>query len=483
MSDLSVIAYACGRDLLWWVGSPNKLTCLFVMVGCIAKSCTCGDFPCIHKCIDACYPKLECDENADPVTCKCVVLPETTHVTGTTTNLQKTTSVLPETTHVAGPETTPVPTCHLDKCTEAAGLDNDCCGKKDATRCLAGYQKIEWGPGAIECHTGGYFKTCCVPSLPDTTLQTTTSASSETTAAPPVTTTLSLRTTSARPVSTALPQVTQAVLPKTTPVPKQLPNATINETSSLQPNMTIKQIPSRKTMDAADAAILAGQVSAAVGAAVAGVVALSAAGAASGAGAIAIIGQVQVLSQFGKVGGGGGALGAFSEGFAWANAELPFSFFPGGNTPVPNSSAADSNVTGLRRWLGIARRSLGQRRKGNPLPGQSVEEAESGKDCSNETLSAEEKYDCLGCGLVNGIPLLDKAVVVCGSLIGVFCVRSLLQCIVTRCLKKDPWDALLFPSWEGPLLLLHWLSCPVYFPPCTSLCYLGEALEYGTSCF
>jgi hypothetical protein len=49
------------------------------MVGCIAKSCTCGDFPCIHKCIDACYPKLECDEKANPVTCKCVVLPETMH--------------------------------------------------------------------------------------------------------------------------------------------------------------------------------------------------------------------------------------------------------------------------------------------------------------------------------------------------------------------------------------------------------------------
>ena len=90
------------------------------MVGCIAKSCTCGDFPCIHKCIDACYPKLECDEKANPVTCKCVVSPETTHVAGTTTNLQKTTSVLPETTHVAGPETTPVPTASASPETTAA---------------------------------------------------------------------------------------------------------------------------------------------------------------------------------------------------------------------------------------------------------------------------------------------------------------------------------------------------------------------------
>jgi hypothetical protein len=236
-------------------------------------------------------------------------------------------------------------------------------------------------------------------------------------------------------------------------------------------------LPSRKTIEPAEAAALSSQVTAAVGAVVAGVVAAtvaasaaggSAAGAASGPGAIAIIGQVQVLSQFGKIGGGGGALGAFSEGFAWANAELPFSFFPGGNAPVPNSSAADSNVTGLRRWLGTVRRSLGHRRKVSPDPGQSVEEAIYGRNCSNETLSAEAKYDCLGCGLVNGIPLLDKAVVVCGSLIGVFCVRSLLQCIVTRCLKKDPWDALLFPNWEGPLLILHWLSFPVYLLPRTS---------------
>ena len=246
-------------------------------------------------------------------------------------------------------------------------------------------------------------------------------------------------------------------------------------------------------MDRAQAVVLATQVTAAVGAVVVGVVATTvaasaagatAAGAASGPGALAIIGQVQVLSQFGKVGAGGGALGSFSEGFAWANAELPFSFFPGGNTPINDSNSAGYNSTGLRRWLGTARRSLGQRRKVSPLPGQSVEEAESGKDCSNETLSAEEKYDCLGCGLVNGIPLLDKTVVVCGSLLGVFCVRSLLQCIVTRCLKRDPWDALLFPSWEGPLLLLHWLSCPVYFLPRTSpLCRWGEALEYSTLCF
>ena len=51
----------------------------------------------------------------------------------------------------------------------------------------------------------------------------------------------------------------------------------------------------------------------------------SVAGAASGPGVLAIIGQVQMLSQTGKIGGGKTALGQMSDGFEWANAELPFS--------------------------------------------------------------------------------------------------------------------------------------------------------------
>jgi len=233
----------------------------------------------------------------------------------------------------------------------------------------------------------------------------------------------------------------------------------------------------RTTIQREEAVVLATRVSTAVGAVVAGVVATTvattvaasaggatAAGAASGPGALAIIGQVQVLSQFGKVGGGGGSLGSFSEGFGWANAELPFSFFPGGNTSVNNSNASGSRSTDLRRLLGGARMPLGQRRV-RPNPGITVEEAESGLNCSDDTLSEEDRHKCLGCGLVNGVPLLDKAVVVCGSLLAIFCLRSLLQCIITRCLQKDPMDALMFPNWEGPLLLLHWsfLSYPVYF--------------------
>ena len=279
-----------------------------------------------------------------------------------------------------------------------------------------------------------------------------------------------------RPKSTsaALPQTTPKPIQGTTPkpklgtTPKQL-NVTIPP--RLPPLSPVTNTTPRATIQREEAVVLASRVSTAVGAVVAGVVATTvattvaasaggatAAGAASGPGALAIIGQVQVLSQFGKVGGGGGSLGSFSEGFGWANAELPFSFFPGGNTSVNNSNSSGSRSTDLRRL------AHGQRRV-RPNPGMTVEEAESGLNCSDDTLSEEDRHKCLACGLVNGVPLLDKAVVVCGSLFAIFCLRSLLQCIMTRCFKKDPMDALMFPNWEGPLLLLHWsfLSNPAYF--------------------
>jgi hypothetical protein len=189
-----------------------------------------------------------------------------------------------------------------------------------------------------------------------------------------------------------------------------------------------------------------------VGACVGGVIAAGAPG------AMAIIGQVQVLSQMGKIGGGGGALGAFSEGFEWANAELPFSFFPGGNQPDLDPPPLNSSDTGLRRWVEATRRSYRRAKKARPRPGQTAEQAAG--DCDNASLTQDEQYDCYECGIINGIPLMDKGVVICGSILACFCVRSLGQLIVTKCMKKDPWDALSFPNWEGPLLLTHWF-CPL----------------------
>ena len=196
-------------------------------------------------------------------------------------------------------------------------------------------------------------------------------------------------------------------------------------------------------MDPADAAALASQVSTAVGAVLGAVIAGSAAGVLPpGPGAMAIIGQVQVLSQLGKVGGGGGALGAFSEGFAWANFELPFSLFPEGNEPEPDA--------GNRR----AFRRIGK--KSRPEPGQTAKEASV--ECDNATMTDDERATCRECGMVDGIPLLDKLSLVAMSIGLVFCIRASAQLVVTKCMKKDPWDALNFPNWEGPLLLAQWFG-------------------------
>ena len=62
-----------------------------------------------------------------------------------------------------------------------------------------------------------------------------------------------------------------------------------------------------------------------------------------------------MLSQIGKVGGGGGALGAFSERFAWTNIDLPFSLFAQGNK---GETSRDMNEIGARRWMQTARHAL-----------------------------------------------------------------------------------------------------------------------------
>jgi hypothetical protein len=235
-------------------------------------------------------------------------------------------------------------------------------------------------------------------------------------------------------------------------------------------------------MDPAEAKALAGQVSAVVGAAIAGVVAASAAGAAPpGPGAMAVIGQVQVLSQIGRVGGGGGAMGAFSSGFDWANGNLPVSMFAAGNEPAPSSEK-----TGGRRWVDTARRAFRRGKKGNPLPGQTSSEASCEGVPEDERKACKEASEC---GFIDGIPMLDKMILVVLSLFCVFLCRSAAQLFVTRCMKKDPWDALTFPQWEGPLLLVHWFGmCDALATtlgrPCSIWIVLSCAIIFfGPICF
>jgi hypothetical protein len=196
-------------------------------------------------------------------------------------------------------------------------------------------------------------------------------------------------------------------------------------------------------MSTAAVEALAAQVGTVVGTVVAASVGASLAGAASGPGALAVIGQVQMLSQMGKVGGGGGALSTFSESFGWANAELPFSLVPVDIAPAAND--------------GTARRSF---RRNKMLDSVRVGETVEQQDpkCKKEDLSEEEVAQCRKCGMINGVTLLDKLIVVFGSFVAVFAIRWFCQFFITCCLKREPWDMLKFPGWEGPLLLAHWFG-------------------------
>jgi hypothetical protein len=239
---------------------------------------------------------------------------------------------------------------------------------------------------------------------------------------------------------------TPAAVISTTPIPTATPvnNNTANATNATSSNASAVAPSSRKTMDPADAAALAGTVSTVVGAVIAGVVAATAAGAIPpNPGAMALIGQVQVLSQIGRIGGGGGgAMVAFSDGFAWAHGNGLYTMFPEGNDTRRRSfrrQQEDESSDGL-----------------SPIVGKTAGEASG--DCDAPELTEREKAKCLECGMIDGAPMLDKLVGIVVSLGVVFVVRFSAQLIMTKCCKKEPWAMLTFPNWEGPLLLTHWFS-------------------------
>ena len=172
----------------------------------------------------------------------------------------------------------------------------------------------------------------------------------------------------------------------------------------------------------------------------------------SGPGALTIIGHVQVLSQIGKVGGKQGgdnesSLAEFSRGFGWANVELPFSLFSIGNIPEPAGKEREKRRT-FRRSTKL------------PIPGvgESYEDMLDPKCQSKESLPNEQSKKCQRCGLVNGVPLLERLIIVSGSIAACFVLRGFLQYLWTIHFKKEPLMALMFPVWEGTLLLFHWFG-------------------------
>ena len=134
----------------------------------------------------------------------------------------------------------------------------------------------------------------------------TTPAQTSATPAPSSNTTTALWETSASfqsTPSTSAPTTTSA--PATTPSP----NATkgVNSTSTFANAST----GNRALLDPRTVQQMAGTTTAVVVSVVAASVAASLAGASSGPGALAVIGEVQIMSQLGKVGGGKGALKQF----------------------------------------------------------------------------------------------------------------------------------------------------------------------------
>ena len=215
----------------------------------------------------------------------------------------------------------------------------------------------------------------------------------------------------------------------------------------------------RITMTLEEAKVLSQQASIVVASVIAGSVAASLAGAGAGGGAMAVIGQVQTLSQLGKVGGGEGssAMSQFSEGFSWANFELPVSIYD----VLPKS-------TGTRR-------NPAQKLK----PGETVA---SSRDpaCKATNLSPDKKSQCNQCGFADGVPLMDKAWTACGSMLVVFCCREFVRVLIRNCWEKDPGDMLKFPNWEGPMMLALWFgSCDTLFKTIGRPC----SLWYGLSAF
>ena len=134
-------------------------------------------------------------------------------------------------------------------------------------------------------------------------------------------------------------------------------------------------------------------------------------------------------------------------------------------------------------------RSLRRGKRPIPEVGQNVE-MQDNSQCQGdlEVLPPEVKAKCLECGLVDGVPLLDKLFIIAGSFTAVFCVRAFTQYVWTECLKKEKMTMLMFPNWEGPLLLVHWFGmcealavtmgrpCPTWYGLAAAIVFFGPIL-------
>ena len=184
----------------------------------------------------------------------------------------------------------------------------------------------------LECECCVRNDSCAVPTTSTTTPAITTTTTAIVTTTPARRELKSVNTSSAHITTSAAFHVSTHVA---TPPPTTIPLITnlskpLMTNVSMATNASILTTPNittspRQIMDRAAVQALTDQATVVVATTVAVAMGASMAGAASGPGVLAIIGQVQMLSQTGKIGGGKTSLGQMSDSFEWANGELPFS--------------------------------------------------------------------------------------------------------------------------------------------------------------
>ena len=241
-----------------------------------------------------------------------------------------------------------------------------------------------------------------------------------------------------------------------------------------QSNLTlnVKCVPSGVSI--ADARRAAAQLSVVVGAVVGANVAMSVgssamsttggAGAAGGAGMLPLVTQVQLLNQVGKIGGdeGSASVGAFSEGFGWANLEWGLATRMGYGDRMPTKQEMQQR----RREIAAA-----VRRKG---VGDAVVATQKGVagdlNMSNSTDNSTNSSGSTGSEFTNCTmsllyPSIETMLTCFITTLLVYLAREMGKIFFKEVLMKDIPTSLMFPAWEGVCVCVS-----VFVQACMCVC-------------
>jgi len=186
---------------------------------------------------------------------------------------------------------------------------------------------------------------------------------------------------------------------------------------------------------------------------------------AGGAGVLPLVSQVQFMNQVGKVGAGQGSasVGAFSEGFGWANFELGWGEMLGIMPPAGEL---------------LEERRQAKRRDGRVRALFDNNSTHSGNS-TNSTLNGT-LIDEVECSIKLLFPSFEK-LMTCGFLL--MCVhlaRRLAVLFFKEVLDRDIPTSLMFPAWEGPIFLAEYMAiCDTVMSSIATQC--NQGLAFGMS--